>query len=95
MSQSEPQGVHTSDRRRERRDPSDDRVTVTLDSGAIQGQASNLSKTGILFFTDEEVKVEVTLTDPEGNQRTERGNLVRCERIKGNHRGWAVEFDHD
>ena len=93
MSQSDPQAVSTSDRRRETREPSSDRVSITIETPELDGQASNVSKSGILFFTDDDVKVQVTLIDAEGQERTVAGHLVRCERIKGNHRGWAVEFD--
>jgi hypothetical protein len=31
--------------------------------------------------------------EEEGSARRRSGTLVRCERIKGDRRGWAVEFD--
>jgi hypothetical protein len=81
----------TSDRRRANRESLDVQVQVHLDTKELTGTANNVSKSGILFFTDGELKVTVQLEE-NGKQREVTGNLVRCERIKGNHRGWAVEF---
>ncbi|MCB9913753.1 MAG: PilZ domain-containing protein [Planctomycetes bacterium] len=92
MTHRDPHGVSTSDRRRGKRSATEAKVHVQIDTQSLDGTASNLSNTGILFFTDEEVKVTIEVKDATGTHQY-RGNLVRCERIKGNHRGWAVEFD--
>ncbi len=83
----------TSDRRRSNREALDVQVQVQLDTPQLTGIANNVSKSGILFFTDGELRVTVQMEE-NGEMRQMSGQLVRCERIKGNHRGWAVEFDH-
>ena len=80
------------DRRRGRRDPLLGKVRLLLSSQALDGDADNVSHSGILFFTDGEMRVEVEYQEG-GVVRRKSGHLVRCERIHGNRRGWAVEFD--
>jgi len=69
-------------------------VHVTIDTGELEGTADNISPSGILFFTGGELRVTVEVSQ-NGELRRHSGNLVRCERIKGDRRGWAVEFDRD
>ena len=69
-------------------------MQVSIDTTALKGVANNLSKTGILFFTDGELRVTVEIVGG-GETKQLSGSLVRCERIKGDHRGWAVEFDRE
>ncbi len=92
MTDPDPQGLSTPDRRREQRMTSSDAVKIHIQTADLDGVASNLSSSGILFFTDDELKVSVEVVS-DGEAKTLTGHLVRCERIKGNHRGWAVEFD--
>jgi hypothetical protein len=82
----------TSDRRRSQRRDLESPVRLTLETPELQGKASNISSSGILFFTEGELKVTVEIEE-NGETRRVSGSLVRCERIKGDHRGWAVEFD--
>lgn len=84
------QGI--GERRRAERRETKGRVAVRIDTTRLEGTADNLSKTGILFFTDGELSVTVRIEDG-GESREYRGQLVRCERIQGGRRGWAVEFD--
>jgi len=84
----------TSDRRRAHRRALDTAVEVRIDTTQLRGTANNLSASGILFFTDGDLRVTVEVEE-NGEARTMTGSLVRCERIKGDHRGWAVEFDAD
>ncbi len=83
----------TSDRRRAARRPHEGKVRVHLDMLELEGPASNISKTGVLFFTEGELTVTVEI-ELEGKLVQRVGHLVRCERIKGERRGWAVEFEH-
>jgi len=94
MQQRQPIGEQTAERRLSQRNSSDSKVRVTFEAQEFEGLANNLSKTGVLFFTDEPVRVKIAI---EQNGETEEfeGCLVRCDRIKGDHRGWAVEFDQD
>jgi len=86
--------TRTSDRRRATRQSLDSQVKVVIDTSELKGVANNLSQTGILFFTEGELRVHVDVQE-DGETKTYSGNLVRCERIKGEHRGWAVEFDNE
>ena len=94
MTPREPFNVNTSDRRKAKRQPGGGKVTIHLETGALEGTASNVSKSGVLFFTDGDLKVIVEV-EQDGEMQKRVGSLVRCERIKGEHRGWAVEFDHE
>jgi hypothetical protein len=80
------------DRRLSIREPIDAKVEVVLETTQLVGSANNVSQSGILFFTDGDLRVTVRM-ESEGGTREMTGSLVRCERIKGDHRGWAVEFD--
>ncbi len=94
MSDHEAFQTSTSDRRRAQRRAIDSAVEVRIDTTQLRGTANNLSASGILFFTDGDLRVTVEVEE-DGKVRTLSGSLVRCERIKGDHRGWAVEFDAD
>ncbi|MFT7486979.1 MAG: hypothetical protein ACI9F9_002837 [Candidatus Paceibacteria bacterium] len=94
MTQKDSFEAKTAERRRANRKALDSQVEVCIDTHNLKGSASNLSQSGILFFTDGELRVTVEVTE-DGNKRKLQGNLVRCERIKGDHRGWAVEFDRE
>lgn len=87
-----PKDNRVGERRRGRREAILGKVRLLLDSQALEGEGDNVSHSGILFFTDGEVQVEVEFEEG-GVLRRMRGHLVRCERIRGNRRGWAVEFD--
>jgi hypothetical protein len=88
----ESKGAQVGERRRGSREKIGGKVSLILEGQSLEGDADNVSRTGILFFTDGEVKVEVEYEE-DGVLRRMRGQLVRCERIRGNRRGWAVEFE--
>ena len=67
-------------------------MRVYIETTEIDGETDNLSRTGILFFTDTELKVRIEIEEG-GERRVLDGQLVRCDRIQGDRRGWAVEFD--
>ncbi len=85
-------GTDTADRRRAARLASDSAVQVSIETSELEGVANNVSQTGILFFTDGELRISVEFTE-DGERKKLSGKMVRCERIKGDRRGWAVEFD--
>jgi len=94
MNDQDPTSTNTSDRRKHRRQSLDGTVRVHFDVPALEGPASNISRSGVLFFTDGELRVRLEIE--QGGEITEHvGHLVRCERIKGERRGWAVEFHHE
>lgn len=92
MQDDQPLSTSTSDRRRAQRRTLESPVRLNLSEQQLSGQASNLSSSGILFFTEGELRVTVEVEE-NGETRQVTGSLVRCERIQGERRGWAVEFD--
>jgi len=94
MNSPEPNGTNVDERRAATRRSTKDSVSVQIDTTRLKGAADNLSKTGILFFTDGDLRVTVHVEGEDGTQREFTGQLVRCERILGGRRGWAVEFDN-
>lgn len=94
MDQPNSRSASTSNRRRAERRSCEEQVRIQIDTPCLEGESANLSQSGILFFTEGELKVSVEIDGPEGPQ-TFTGSLVRCERVKGERRGWAVEFDRD
>ena len=87
-----PPSTGISDRRRHRRRPSKVRVRLAIDSTEIRGEVENVSRSGLLFFS--EGSIGVTLDIEENGQVTKRtGRVVRAQRIRGNSFGWAIEFD--
>lgn len=84
--------ARTTERRSERRRPAAARARIVLEAGALEGSVDNLSKTGALVFTEGELRVDVELEE-NGRKVTRRGRLVRLQRMRADHVGWAVEFD--
>jgi hypothetical protein len=94
MNEQDPKPVTAAERRVDTRREAAGAVQVRIDTTTLAGEASNLSRSGILFFTEGELKVTVEIDDGDG-PRAVTGSLVRSERIKGDRRSWAVEFDRD
>jgi PilZ domain len=67
-------------------------VRVGIETRTLEGIADNISQTGVLFFSDDQVRVTVELDD-NGRTLHRTGRLVRAQRIEGERTGWAVEFD--
>lgn len=93
MNSPDPKGPKVDDRRRAARREMKSAVSVQLDTTQLHGVADNLSKTGILFFTEGDLRVTVSLVGEDGETKQYTGQLVRCERIQAGRRGWAVEFE--
>ena len=94
MSDQDPASLSAAERRVDTRRESTGTVKVRLETTALEGEASNLSRSGILFFTEGQLKVTVEVDEGDG-PKTLTGSLVRTERIKGDRRSWAVEFDRE
>lgn len=92
MHPNDPLSTNLGERRRSKRYQVQGKIALRLETTALEGSAENLSRTGVLFYTDQPVRVVVELEE-EGVVRRRSGTLVRCERIQGDRRGWAVEFD--
>ena len=69
------------------RKPFADKVSVAFQDTPIVGSGKNISKAGVYFIVDDEIRVEVTLGD-----RVVRGRLVRVENHGENKTGLAVRF---
>ena len=81
-----------ANRRREPRKQVKGSVHLKVDAQDLTGEADNLSRSGILFFTEGDLQVELEI-ESGGEMMKRTGRLVRCERIHDSRRGWAVEFD--
>ena len=92
MNPTDPLSVSLTERRRAKRFQVHGKVSLELETQHLDGVSENLSRTGVLFYTDQPVRVTVELEEG-GVVRRRTGTLVRCERIQGDRRGWAVEFD--
>lgn len=82
----------TGERRRARRLTERGRVKLFVDTRELEGRADNVSQTGILFFSEGELRVTIEVEE-EGTTRRRSGRLVRAQRMRGDRFGWAVEFD--
>lgn len=86
------QNTSTADQRRTDRKALDAEVTMRLDTTALTGQSDNISRAGILFYSDQPIRVTIEVNEPSG-RRTCQGRLIRLQRISDTNNGLAVEFD--
>jgi hypothetical protein len=92
MAASDPKDSRTADRRIAHRKASGALLRAHLEVSSLSGEVDNTSKTGILFFTDEELRLRLEITE-NGQTSTRTGRLVRMQRLQPGQNGWAVEFD--
>ena len=86
------ESADVANRRRAPRKQVKGSVHLKVDAQDITGEVDNLSRSGILFFTEGDLNVELEI-ESGGEMVKRTGRLVRCERIHDSRRGWAVEFD--
>ena len=67
-------------------------VRMQLEAQCLEGLSDNLSHIGIMFFTEDPVRVKIDVEHPEGT-RTYTGRLVRVQRMNETNTGLAIEFD--
>ena len=84
--------VGTTDQRRTNRRALEAGVTMRIETSVIAGQSDNISRAGILFYSDQPVRVTIEVADPSG-PRTYHGRLIRLQRMSESSTGLAVEFD--
>lgn len=84
----------TADQRRTHRRTLEAQVTMRLETGALSGQSDNISRAGLLFFSDQPIRVTVEVVEATG-PRIYQGRLIRLQRISDASTGLAVEFDAD
>lgn len=92
MTPHEPLGTNISDRRRHDRRATQGKVRLTVDTPVVEGFVENISRSGLLFFSDGDLRVSIQV-DEAGKVSTRTGRLVRAQRMRGESFGWAVEFD--
>ena len=92
MKRFEDMSTETGERRKNRRATNRGTVKLKIQNQELAGHADNVSPTGVLFFSEGDLRVSVELEDANGT-RTVSGRLVRAQRMRGNSFGWAVEFD--
>jgi len=86
--------TRTADQRRIDRRAIEAPVTMRLETGALTGQSDNISSAGLLFFTDQPLRVTIEVQEPDG-PRTYAGRLIRLQRMSESSTGLAIEFDTD
>jgi hypothetical protein len=82
----------TADQRRTRRKSLESTVTMRLETDSLVGQGDNISLAGLLFYSDQPLRVAVEV-EQGGTSRTYHGRLIRLQRISDSSTGLAVEFD--
>ncbi len=82
----------TADRRVANRRSANGTVKLMLDATTLGGEIDNISKTGMLFFTEGELRLKVEFEE-NGKPTQRSGRLVRVQRMRADHTGWAIEFD--
>lgn len=69
-------------------------VQLTIDTSSLKGTTENISEVGILFFTEESLRVSIEVEEG-GVRMVRKGRLVRVQRMSLENTGYAVEFDHE
>lgn len=84
--------TETGERRRARRVTTRGRIKLSIDTQELEGRAENVSQSGVLFFSEGDLRVTVEVEE-NGVVKQRSGRLVRAQRMRGDRFGWAVEFD--
>jgi hypothetical protein len=91
--QDSPQESATSaERRGDRRRRTTGKIKLRIDAATLEGELDNISPSGVLFFTGADLRVSV-LIEENGQPVVRTGRLVRAQRVRPQHVGWAIEFD--
>ena len=81
-----------ADRRTDKRRRSAGKVKLMIEAATLDGEMDNVSQSGVLFFTGADLRVSVEVEE-NGEQVVKTGRLVRAQRVRPEHVGWAIEFD--
>jgi hypothetical protein len=92
MNSPDPFGTKISDRRRHNRRTAQAKVRLSVDTNEVEGHVENISRSGLLFFSEGDLRVSVQIEE-DGKTTMRSGRLVRAQRMRGDSLGWAVEFD--
>ena len=82
----------TADQRRSDRRAHEAPVSIQLETRSLAGQTDNISRAGLLFFTEEPIRITLEVGEP-GARRTYHGRLIRLQRMSEASTGLAIEFD--
>ena len=88
------ESIGTADQHRTSRKSLEAPVTLRIETSALEGQSDNISRAGLLLYSDQPIRVTVEVADASG-RRTYKGRLIRLQRISESNVGLAVEFDPD
>lgn len=88
------ESIGTADQRRTNRKAHEAPVTLSIETHALQGLSDNISRAGVLLYSDQPIRVKVEVAEA-GGARTYTGRLIRVQRISDASIGLAVEFDPD
>lgn len=88
----EPNSTTAPEQRRKTRNPLNATVTMRFDPSGVEGTADNMSSVGLMFFTDDALRVTVEFEE-DGKVHTRQGRLVRVQRMNDTNTGVALEFD--
>jgi len=86
------ENTSTADQRRNDRRALEAPVRLHLETQTLAGVSENVSRAGLLFFSDEPLRVSVEVVEA-GGTRTYRGKLIRVQRMSESSTGLAIEFD--
>lgn len=89
---SERPSSQIADKRRADRQALEAPVRMRIETGSVEGVSDNFSTAGIMFFTEEPIRVSVEVVEPDG-PRTFHGRIVRVQRMNESNTGLAIEFD--
>jgi hypothetical protein len=87
-----PPSVSAADRRGEKRRRSAGKIKLLIGAATLEGELDNISPSGVLFFTGADLSVSVQVEE-NGKPVVRSGRLVRAQRVRPEHVGWAIEFD--
>jgi hypothetical protein len=84
----------TSDRRTSERREFEAPVRMTFEIEGVEGTTDNLSSAGLLFYTENPIRVRVQI-EHEGGSKSFQGRLIRALQMDEETTGLAVEFDEN
>lgn len=67
-------------------------LSIEVDTHALEGMADNLSRVGLMLYTDQPLRVTVRIDGFRDGQPLQ-GRLVRLQRMDEDTTGLAIEFD--
>ena len=84
--------THTGERRRDRRLTAEGTIRIRVGDQELTGITENLSTSGVLFVTEDALRVTVEFEE-DGMIKRLPGRVVRTQRMQGGATGWAVQLD--